>query len=537
MNPLLEDDDTFERQLKLLARQNKALKARRHLMDFVEFTSPDPSDPDDAEKSTYHAQRFHRIIAKHFEDMIEGRLLDSGKKVTKIIFVMPPRHGKSEIATRKLTPWVAGRYPSWDMAVATFNDKLAEDFGGDVRSTMYSKNFQSVFPSYKLRKGDGAKANIRSLTGGRIVFVGRGGTLTGRGARLGICDDLFKDDEEARSPTIRDQAWNWFNRVFMSRLMNPKLVILVMTRWHSDDVIGRLTDPKNDHYSKEEADTWKIIHLKAVAEDDDPLGRKPGEPLWEEAADLEFLRGMERRDKLGYASLYQGKPTVEDGTLFLRENVRWYTPDQIPETLRYYASSDHAVGLEQRNDPSCFIKVGVDAFQDIYLLECDWRRIDGLQQVEAMLTMGTNGRDPVFWWAEKEKITKAIGPFLRKAMQESQRYVNIVEVTPSKDKQQRAQPIAARFAQQKVYFPKSQSGAPLSWANRAVEELMEFPNGTHDDFVDALSWIGIGLTSIFGKRKKDEGDKKPKFGTLDWVKQNDDWTKRRMGDRKYGRLS
>lgn len=95
-----------------------------------------------------------------------------------------------------------------------------------------------------------------------------------------IIDDLIKDDKEASSQAIRDQAWNWLTKVALTRRMGKKLVIMTFTRWHSDDPIGRLTDPENPHYNLALAKKLKIINLPAIAEDNDPLGRKPGEPLW-----------------------------------------------------------------------------------------------------------------------------------------------------------------------------------------------------------------------------------------------------------------
>src|SRR5690606_21988997 len=121
------------------------------------------------------------------------------------------------------------------------------------------------------------------------------------------------------------------------------LVLIIMTRWHSDDIVGRLTDPDNPHYNAVEAKGWKIINIPAIAEEDDPLGRKPGEALWPERYDLDFLAQQQRLDPLGFAALYQQRPTVADGVLFRRENIQRYKPDELPEDLRYYAASDHAV--------------------------------------------------------------------------------------------------------------------------------------------------------------------------------------------------
>lgn len=462
--------ETFDRQLEAVKRQEAALKARDDLLAFTKFTMPDPEHMNDVTKSKYEPAEFHKLIAKHLEDVEKGN-------IKQLIFCMPPRHGKSALATISLTAWYTGRHPDHDVIVAAAGDDLATDFGANTRAVIQSPQFKQVFPNYRLRKGGTAKDNIQTDKGGRLVFSGRGGQINGRGAHLLLIDDLYRDDKEARSQTIRDDAWNWFTRVALKRRMGQKLVIITMTRWHSDDIIGRLTDPENPHYNAQEAAAWKIIRLPGLAEEDDPLGRKPGEPLWPERYDLEYHLADQRRDPLGFAALVQQRPSVADGTMFRRETLQYYKPEELPSDLRIYCSSDHAVGTNQRNDPSCFIKVGVDQQSNIYLLDCIWERMPTDVAVERMLAMAGGSQKPLLWWAERGHISKSIGPFLHKRMLETGTYINLVEVTPAVDKATRAQSIAARVAMGKVYFPKVSW-----WTERAVNELLAFPNGTRDDF-------------------------------------------------------
>ncbi len=500
----------INKRIKLLERQQRALEAHDDLLVYTKFTMPHPEAPNDVNRSRYEDELFHREVAKALEAVERG-------EIVQLIYCMPPRHGKTEMATKRMAAWCSGRHPDWDVAVASYSDTMAQDMGADTRAILTSAQHKQVFPSYRLRRGGNAKDNIQTDRGGRIVFVGRGGALTGRGMHIGLGDDLFKDHEEARSQAIRDQAWNWFTKVFMTRRMGLKLVILTMTRWHSDDIIGRLTDPENPYYNAIEAKKWKIIRLPAIAEDDDPLGRTPGEALWPARYDLDFLESQQRLDPLGFASLYQQRPSVADGVLFRRENVRYYKPSELPEDLRIYCASDHAVSTGQRNDPTVLLKVGIDRQSNIYLLECYWQKVKTDVAVEAMLEMGRGNMRPLIWWAEKGHISKSIGPFLYKRMVETQTYLNIREVPPIGDKEQRAQSIAARHGMGKVFFP---IGA--LWTERAIEEMLAFPNGTHDDFVDTLAYIGLGLQSQFkaGAPAKKENEL-PKFGSLAWVKYMD----------------
>lgn len=508
----LREQHEIASQIAVLKRQQRAIESRTSLLAYTRFTMPDPVAPMDADRSRYEATTFHAALASDLEAVVRGG-------TRQLIICLPPRHGKSQLATKSLSAWVSGKFPSWDVAVASYSDTMAEDFGADVRAIIASPEHQLVFPEHKMRRGGTSKSNMQTIGGGRLVFVGRGGALTGRGMNIGLADDLFKDHEEARSQAIRDQTWNWFTKVFMTRRMGLKLVILTMTRWHADDVIGRITDPENPHYNAEEAKRWKIIRLPALSEGiDDPLGRPEGEPLWPERYDLDFLMSQQRLDPLGFASLYQQRPSVADGILFRREDIRFFDQPPPNAEMRFYCASDHAVATSQRNDRTCLIKVGVDRDDNIFVLECIWRRMPADQTVEAMLTMGSGERRPLLWWAEKGHISKSIGPFLRKRMAETGVFFAVREVTPAQDKAQRAQSIAARVAMGKVLFPKN-----AMWAQRAVDEMLAFPNGLHDDFVDAFAYIGLGLQSQFRRQPAPAPIQPPKFGTLDWVKLSDKW--------------
>lgn len=507
--------ETFDRQLEAVKRQEAALKARDDLIAYTRFTMPDPTAPNDISKSRYDPQPFHKAVAKELERLLAGEMKNAdGSTCRQLIFCVPPRHGKTQLATKSLTAWISGKHPDWDIGVASYSDTMAQDMGADTRAILTSMQHRQVFPDYKLRKGGSAKDNIQTEKGGRLVFVGRQGPLTGRGMMVGVGDDLFKDHEEARSQTIRDAAWSWFTKVFMTRRMGPKIVILTFTRWHSDDIIGRITDPENPHYNPIEAAKWKIIKLPAIAEEDDPLGRQPGVALWPERYDLDFLQSQQRLDPLGFAALYQQSPTVADGTIFRRENIRRYHPDDLPEDLRFYCTSDHAVGTNQRNDLSCFGKAGVDKNDNLWLTDIFWERVPTDIAVEAMLSMAGGKNKPLLWWAERGHISKSIGPFLHKRMLETGTYINLIEITPVNDKQTRAQSIAARVAMGKVYIPHGPK-----W-DKLVEQMLAFPNGTHDDGVDMLSLFGLGLGNQFAPGGVSTKPR-PKEGSFQWLREND----------------
>lgn len=507
----------IERTRRLLAIK----EAQQDLLKFTQLTMPDPNDPG---VSAYEIATHHRIIAAALhkaEQFIWPRL----------IICMPPRHGKSELVSRRFPAWVLGRDPSRQVIMATYNEEFARDFGRDVRAIMRDPVYLEIFPNATLRKGGAAADRLNLVKGGKMMFAGRGGALTGRGGHFLLLDDPFKDAEEADSPAIREKAWNWFTKVFYTRRMNLSAVIIVMTRWHEDDIVGRLTDPQNPSYDETVSKGFRILELPFFAEDKDPMGRKPGEVLWPSRYPAEFGLEQKRLDARGFSALYQQKPSPDDGVLFKREDVRWYQPQDLPPVsdLTIYAASDHAVATEQVNDRTCMLIVGVDKEQNLWLLDCWWKRADPETTIEAWLRLIQRWH-PSIWWAEAGHIKKSLGPFLRRRMLEESTFCKIAEVVPAGDKVQRSGSFRGRFSMGLVRFPKA-----ASWASEAVDELMKFPHARFDDFVDTTSLIGLGLGTISG-RGKAPPKKAPKTGTWAWIKMQSKYQEQRRQLEKAGSL-
>lgn len=473
------------RQRRLIDRLIAIQEAGDALLPFVKFTMPDPDDVDDTSRSLYTDAKHHRLIAAALEEVEKGTW-------KRLIINCPPRHGKTELASKKFIPWYSGRHPEHSIIFGTYNEKYAGDIGRAVRDAIKSPAYAQVFPDYGLKEGSAATDRLETLLSGVLAFVGRGGTATGRGGHLLVIDDPLKDRAEANSPTIRDQLWTWFTQVILSRAMTKDArVVIIQTRWHEDDLVGRLTDPSNDYFDEEEAKKWKIIDLPALAMEDDPLGRKPGEALWPERFDEDFLLGMQRVDARGFSSLYQGRPTPQGGAFFREEWLKTYKPSELPKQLRFYCASDHAVSTTQDRDKTVLLPVGVDPKGDIYVMPDAWiRHANAEQTVEAMLTIMRKYK-PQFWWAERSHITKSLGPFLRRRMREENVNCAVVDVIPISDKQTRAQSIQGRIAMGRVFFPER-----AVWWPEARDELIRFPNAAHDDFVDALAWIGLGVDRL-----------------------------------------
>ncbi len=501
-----EHPDSIERQIIAAERLLRLKKSKDDLLNFTQLTMPDPHDPDNHLLSRYKPVKHHEVISAALEEVEAGR-------IPRLIITMPPRHGKSELASRRFPAWFMGRDPYRQLIFATYNAEFASDFGRSVRETMRMPQFQQVFPGCKLRKDSQAADRIQTEEGGMLAFVGTGGSLTGRGADLLVIDDPIKDREEADSKSFRDKQWSWFTQVAMTRLMPMGRVVIIMTRWHEDDLVGRLIDPTNPCYNREEAANWKVLALPAIAGDEDPMGRKPGEALWPEQFPIQVLESQRRLDPRGFSALYQGNPAPDDGDYFQRDWLKGYTLDQLPKNLRIYVASDHAVSTTQDSDKTCIIPVGVDEEDNIYVLPDVWWKKAGPQEaVDSMLEI-MRYRKPVYWWAENTHITKSIGPFLRKRMQEESVYSVIDEITPTKDKQSRAQAIRGRMSMGKVFFPKF-----TRWWSEAESELLKFPAARHDDFVDALAYIGLGLAKQVSANPVRPEDRPPREGSFAWIK-------------------
>lgn len=503
----LAEQAALLQQRRAAMRLLKARQAHDNLIGFTEFTMPDKEDPDDAELTRYQAQYFHRALAKALEDVETGKRL-------RLIITFPPRHGKSELSSKRFPAWYIGRDPYRYVAVCTYNQTFAEDFGKAVRGIMLTPAYRQIFPNCQLKSGSKAADRLETDEGGALYFLGRGGTITGRGADLIIIDDPIKNSEEARSETVRNQLWEWYQNDIKSRFMSDTgALIIIQTRWHEDDLVGRITDPTNPCYDAEEAERWDIINIPAIAEDNDVLGRSPGEPLWPQKFGLEYLNAFKRSNPKGFSALYQQRPTPEDGDFFEAHMIQPYKAGMAPEKLRIYAASDHAVGIKQENDKTCLLVVGVDDRNMIWVLDCWWRRAKTDAVVDAMIALMKKWK-PLTWWAESGHISKSIGPFLFKRMAEEKVFVNVSEQVPSKDKVTRAQSIQGRMAMGMVRFPSFEP-----WYEDAKQELLKFPQARHDDFVDSLAHIGLGLErQIKAPTASATVHTGPKVGTLAWVK-------------------
>lgn len=511
-------DTITEKEAVSLAKRIMAYKtASQDLIRFCEVMEADPNDPNNIEKSNYDAQKFHKVLASILETVEKG-------EEKRIIVTFPPRHGKSELASKKFPAWLAGRKSDSFVIFTTYNQNLADDNGRDVRTTMQHPTYQKIFPNTCLKKGGASSKRLETQQGGLLVFVGREGTITGRGGDLILLDDMLKNRKEADSLLVRDRLWAWFKGTIMNRFMSDKgKMVIITTRWHEDDLVGRLTDPANPHYNPTEGKKWKIIKFTGLAEENDILGRKIGESLWPSKFGREFLLNYKALTPRDFASLYQQRPSPEEGHLFKREMFSTYAPDELPDKryLRIYAASDHAVSTKQENDKTCLLIVGVDSEDRIWILDAFWKKIESDKAVEEMIKLMRRYK-PIIWWGEPGQLSKAILPFLKKRMREEKIYVHVQEISASGDKFTKAQSFYGRMATGMVKWPRY-----AHWYDEAKTELLAFDSGNYDDFVDACSLIGLGLNKMLKGIAKRPIKPKVRVGSLAWVKEDSRYRQKR----------
>jgi predicted phage terminase large subunit-like protein len=503
---------------RLLQRKKSILHARDGLIPFARYVNPMPDAPDDMDQSNYQDPKHLRVLGAALEEVEKGN-------IRRLIVNMPPRHGKTKLATHLFVSWHEGRHPEKSIIVVTYGEHFAWDHGRAVRNVMKTPLYAHVFPGVVLQPGSAAQGRQEIDGGGTLFFLGRGSGITGRGGDGILLDDPIKNRQEADSILIRDQLWTWYTQVLQTRLMTKTgWIIIIQTRWHEDDLVGRLTDPHNPYFSEQEAKKWRIIDFPAIAGDKDLLGRKPGEALWPERFDIGYLDNIPTTDK--------GSPSPAEGSFFRDAWMRTYKRmSDLPDKskLKFYGASDHAVSTEQGRDKTCLGIVGVDEDDQIWLMpDLFWQQSDTKTVVEMMIIL-IERYNPIFWWAEKGHISRSIGPFLRKRMLEKRVFCSVEEVVPNGDKEARAQSFQGRCAMGKVIFPNF----PRWWAD-AHDQMIKFPQGGHDDFVDMLSLIGLGLGRVRGVRTQKPKAPKNAFMTLGWVK---DDTKRRERDKERAQMS
>jgi phage uncharacterized protein (putative large terminase), C-terminal domain len=473
------EDPTHEVKVKPAPAMKQELArralAKKHLLPFILRTTPG-----------YIPGWVHMDICARLEKFIKQV---ENKESPRLILQIPPRAGKSEIASIKFPTWALGHHPEWDIISTSYAASLAEGFSRKARDLLTIPEYTTVFDT-RLDPDAKSVQSWRTSKGGTYSAAGVGGGIVGKGAHIGIIDDPFANKEAAWSETNREAVWDWYTTAFYTRLAPGGGILLIMQRWHEDDLAGRLIKRMKDD---PEADQFEVVHYPAIAEEDE-LYRKKGEALHPERYDLAKLLQIKRNmHPSDWEALYQQNPTMADGDFFKREMFNGYKPSDRPplEELAIYQAWDLAIGTKEQNDYSVGTTIGVDYNDNHYVLDIRRGRWDAFELVEQILDMARD-YDARMVGIETSQIEMALGPLLAKRMRERKQFINIQRLKPGRrDKMMRARPLQGRMQQGMVLWPHS-----ATWFQAAQNEMLAFPAGKHDDIVDSVSWIYLMLETM-----------------------------------------
>lgn len=418
----------------------------------------------------YRDAQHHRLIARKLEQIERG-------EITRLMIFMPPRHGKSMLASEFFPAWYLGRNPDHYVVAATYGQELADDFGRKVKNQISDEAYQLIFPGVRLADDSRSSKRFHVSSeasggvehqvsqGGAYYAVGVGGPLTGRGAHLLLIDDPVKNREDADSETTRKKIMEWYTSTAYTRLMPGGRVVVIQTRWHEEDLAGWLL-------ASHKAEGWDVLNLPALDSQD--------RPLWPEQYDATALRRIKAavgpRD---WSALYQQSPSPEEGTYFQRD---WFkTWQELPKHLSIYGTSDYAV-TEGGGDFTVHRVWGVDAAGNLYRLD-GWRgQTTADVWIERKLDLIKQWK-PLAWFGESGVIRRSIEPMMKRRMHERSIYCRIEWLSRAHDKATSARGFQARAAMGKVYFEPSAD----------ISEHLKFPAGAHDDDVDCSALMGLAL--------------------------------------------
>lgn len=421
--------------------------------------------------------KHHQVLNQVLED------IDS-KGGQRVIVCMPPGSAKSTYLSKLFPGWFLRKKDRCILACSYAYD-LIQGFGKEARNIAAAN---SRFLGYSIRGDSKAAGEWSTSNGGKYFCAGVGSGIAGHRADLGFIDDPIGLEQDARSPKFLEDLYRWYWNDFTPRLRDENASVMILAnRRGIEDLVGQLI--------KKDGARWKVIKMPLVIEtprqeQEDVLGRKMGEMLWPERFGKVKLH--EARMSEDFNGLYQQEPVAPGGNRIKAANlIEYFDYNEVPKDLRIYVGSDHALTTKEENDASCLIPAGIDSNGEMWILpDVWWDRKETDVLVQEMLKLGKR-RQPLEWFAEDEMIRKSIGPFLKQEMKDQGVWINFNPLPSCRDLETRSASIRAMIGNNRVHFPAMQP-----WWRAAKDELLAWPNGTHDDFLAALAQLGRGLTSI-----------------------------------------
>lgn len=477
------DSIAAERQKRQVARIEADVDAARQqaksLIGFSTLTKPN-----------YIEGWFNRHVASALQQFYLDVM--AGRQPRLMIFA-PPRSGKSELFSRRFPAWALGQNPDLQIIATSYAADLASRTNRDVQRVIDDPAYLAIFPETRLNGKNavtisGAPSRNSDIFeivnhGGAYRSAGVGGGITGMGADIAIIDDPIKDAKEANSETVRNSVWDWYTTTLYTRLSPKSGILLGMTRWHQDDLAGRLLD----EMKRGEGDRWQVISFPAIA-DEDEQHRSKGDALHPERYPVERL--LKIKSAIGshaWNALYQQAPSDSAGGIFKTGWWQYFTPEALPPLKRVIQSWDTAFKTNTANDYSVCTTWGESVDGNLYLLDV-WKEKVEFPALKRMVVSKAaqqwGGLSPSAILVED----KASGQSLIQELRTGTR-LSIVAIKVETDKVSRAYAVTPVIESKRVYLPE---GAP--WAADYVASLASFPNAAHDDDVDSTTQALAYLT-------------------------------------------
>lgn len=431
--------------------------SRRRLLDFVLFNFPEY-------KTNWH----HKLIAEKLEAVERG-------ECKRLIVVMPPRHGKSELCSVQFPAWLIGRNKDRNIIEASYSADLAVDFGRQVRNLIAADTYKHLFPNVTLAEDSQAKGKWNTNGRGAYNAVGVGGATTGKGADILIIDDPVKNRQDAESEVVRNSTWDWYTSVARTRLSPEGAIIIPLTRWHDDDLVGRILRSEN-------ASQWEVVHLPAIAIEDEPQ-RKRGDALWPDHFSLPILEDTKRDiGSYDWSALYQGSPLDSDSQEFKKEHFKYRSEDDLKEKrLNRYLTIDLAFSDKETADNIGFCDNRVDS-RNIWNLRAWGRKLSPKDFIDYLFVLHAENNYLAMGILDKHsQYTIVIKPFIDEECRKRNKFLPITTIkTMQTQKELRIRALLPRYLNAAVYHLE---GACVDLET----ELLRFPKGIHDDVADATA--------------------------------------------------
>lgn len=413
----------------------------------------------------YRENWHHKLIMDALERVERGEL-------RKLMIFVPPRHGKSEIASINFPAWYFGRNPKKNIIAASYNSDLAVGFGRKARNIVSSAEYRNLFSGVSLAEDSQAAGRWITNQGGEYTAVGIGGGTTGRGADILLIDDPVKDKQEAESPVIQERNIGWYRSVARTRLSPQGAIVIIQTRWHDKDLAGMILAEQHD---------WEIIELPAIAESDDEF-RKTGEALWPAQYSVEELRSIEADAGTElFSALYQQSPISYKSQVFKKSLFKYRTLANVEELMtRNFVTIDPAPGKSESAD---FIGVCVNYVDS----ENKWNvkayrvKFDSSALIQLLFKLYADTHFEKVG-IEKGMYKDVLKPFLDAEMITRNVFFTVVELDHGqRSKELRIHGLKPRYEAGGIYHIEG-------YCKDLEEELLRFPKSAHDDVMDAEAY-------------------------------------------------